>query len=864
MHRAVRFLPLLSILGLLAGPAAAAAQGTQATKAVETPPPPAPEPTLATSPKLKELVAADVPPGTRFPAPEVVVVLSLDVSAEGKVEKASVESGAGEPFDAAALAAARRFDFEPGRLTTGEAVPVTVTFRLRIQEPAAPPPPAPVKLTGYLLERGSRLPIPNVPVSAIVGDQVVARASTDGSGRFQIEVPGGEFRLVASPPDRQKLDLLVKAAAGEVREENYLLESTGGPNETVVSATAIQREVMKDVLTAEQVFTVPGSAGDTLKAVLNLPGAARPPFGAGLLVLRGSAPGDSKVFLESQQIPQLYHFGGIRSTYAPAFLQSVEFVPGNFSVDYGRAQGGIIDVRVRDPRQDGFHGQADVNLYDIGVEMEGGLGNGWSIGGAARRSWIDTILPLFIPKDANLSFSTAPRFYDFQFIAAWNPDASQKLRLIFYGSMDRLVALLDKPQRDPTITGALDARISFYNLQAEYQKTFAPNFRQDTSVVIGLQEIQTQIGPQYFFDLNVRRLSLRSTWTYGFSPQWELRGGVDAEMGRAAISVNLPNATGPNPLPPSSLPQIGAQLTTMYYSPAFFAELRWAPLPNLSILPGVRANWFSDINQWAVDPRLLARWEVVPGTVLRGAVGLYQQAPNPQKTNTATGNPYLLPERSLQTSIGVGQKIVDGVSLDVTAFYKDLTQQAIPNSNSNYDPAAARYTSTGTGRIYGLETLLKVAIGDSFSGWLAYSFQRSLRTDPPTAQVPFDFDQPNNLTVLGTYQLGRGWSAGARFRLVSGNPYTPIKSSVFDSATGVFVPEYGETNSDRLAAFWAIDLRVDKVWTFKDWTLTLYLDTQNVTNRKNQEGWTYNYDYTDRTPTTGLPILPILGLKGEW
>ncbi len=864
MHRAVRFLPLLSILGLLLGPVSALPQGTQATKAVETPPPPPPEPTLATAPKLKELVAADVPPGTKFPTPEVVVVLSLEVSADGKVERASVESGAGEPFDAAALAAARRFEFEPGRLDTGEAVPVTVTFRLRIQEPVAPPPPAPVKLTGYLLERGSRLPIPNVPVSAVAGDQVLARATTDGSGRFQIEVPGGEFRLVASPPDRQKLDLLVKAQAGEVREENYLLESAGGPNETVVSATAIQREVMKDVLTAEQVFTVPGSAGDTLKAVLNLPGAARPPFGAGLLVLRGSAPGDSKVFLESQQIPQLYHFGGIRSTYAPAFLQSVEFVPGNFSVDYGRAQGGIIDVRVRDPRQDGFHGQADVNFYDVGVEMEGGLGNGWSIGGAARRSWIDTILPLFIPKDANLSFSTAPRFYDFQFIAAWNPDASQKLRLIFYGSMDRLVAILDKPMRDPTITGALDARVSFYNLQAEYQKTFAPNFRQDTSVVIGLQEIQTQIGPQYFFDLNVRRLSLRSTWTYGFSPEWELRGGIDAEMGRAAISVNLPNATGPNPLPPSSLPQIGAQLTTMYYSPAFFAELRWAPLPNLSILPGVRANWFSDINQWAVDPRLLARWEVVPGTVLRGAVGLYQQAPNPQKTNTATGNPFLLPERSLQTSVGVGQRIVDGVSLDVTAFYKDLTQQAISNSNSNFDPAAARYTSTGTGQIYGLEMLLKVAIGDSFSGWLAYSYQRSLRTDPPTAQVPFDFDQPNNLTVLGTYQLGRGWSAGARFRLVSGNPYTPIKSSVFDSATGVFVPEYGETNTERLATFWAIDLRIDKVWTFKDWTLTLYLDTQNVTNRKNQEGWTYNYDYTDRTPTTGLPILPILGLKGEW
>jgi len=857
MTRLRRTASLLSLLVLLC--ASSPALGQQ-------PPPPATpaEPTLATPPRLKELVPADVPPGTKFPTPEVVVVLSLDVTAEGKVEKATVESGAGEPFDAAALSAGRRFEFEPGRLSTGDPVPVTVTFRLRIQEPVAPAAPPPVKLTGWILERGSRVPLAGVPVVARVGDRIVAGATTDGSGRFELEVPDAEFQLSASPPDHQRLDLLVKARPGEVREENYLLETKAGANETVVSASAIQREVMKDVLTAAQVATLPGSAGDTLKAVLNLPGAARAPFGAGLLVLRGSAPGDSKVFLESQQIPQLYHFGGIRSTFAPAFLESVEFVPGNFSVDYGRAQGGIIDVRVRDPRQDGFHGQADVNFYDVGVEMEGGLGKGWSLGGAARRSWIDTILPLFLPKDSNLSFSTAPRFYDFQFIAAWNPDASQRLRLIFYGSMDRLVALFDKPMNDPTITGSLDARVSFYNLQAEYSYTFAPNFRQDSSLVIGLQEINTQIGPQYFFDLNLQRLALRSTWVYEFSPQWILRGGLDIQLDRAKIAVNLPNGTGPNPLPPSSLPQIGAQLTTWIYSPAAFVELRWAPIPNLSILPGARANWFSGIRQWGLDPRLLARWEVVPGTVLRAGVGIYQQSPNEQKNNAVTGNPLLLPERSLQASLGVGQKIVDGITLDVTGFYKSLTQQAIPNPDANYNPSAPRYTSTGTGQIYGVETLLKVNIGERFAGWLAYSFQRSLRTDPPDSQRPFDFDQPNNLTVLGTYQLGRGWSAGARFRYVSGNPSTPVVGSVFDSATGVFVPVYGSTNTDRLAAFWALDLRIDKIWTFQGWTLTLYLDTQNVTNRGNQEGWTYNFDYTQRTPTTGLPILPILGLKGEW
>ena len=826
------------------------------------PPPPAP-PSLASAPRLKEVVPAELPPGTAFPAPEVAVVLSLDVGADGRVERASVETGAGEPFDSAALAAARRFEFEPARLSTGEAAPVTVTFRMRIQAPP-PPPKAPFTLEGRLLERGTRAPLAGVDVVARSGDRVLARATTDAEGRFSLAVPDPPFTLVAAPARHQRLDVVVDGRPGEQREETFSLETAGGPNETVVSATPILREVMKEVLTADQVFTLPGSAGDTLKAVLNLPGAARAPFGLGLLVLRGSAPGDSRVYLEGQEIPQLYHFGGLRSTFAPSFLESVEFVPGNFSVDYGRAQGGIIDVRVRDPRSDGFHGAADLNVYDVGVEMEGGLGGGWSIGGAFRRSWIDTFLSAIIPPDAHLSFSTAPRFYDFQFIATFRPDATQRLRLMFYGSMDRLVALLDQPSSDPTITGSFDALVSFYNLQADYQSTLSPTLRQDTSLVLGLQEIETQIGPQYFFDLRLRRLSLRSAFTEDFSGIVQGRAGIDLEIYGARISLNLPNSTGQNPVPPSTLPQIGTAQNVVLYYPAAFAELRIVPAPSLSILPGVRVDWYSDIHQWAIDPRLLVRWQAGPTTVLKAGVGLYQQPPQPGESAAVVGNPDLLPERSLQASLGVLQTLAEGVTLEVTPFYKALDRQVYANPASNYDPSAPRYTNNGTGQIYGVETLLKATFGDRFSGWIAYTFQRSLRTYPPSPQAPFDFDQPNNLTVLGTYQLGRGWSAGLRFRLVSGNPYTPIVSSAYDPSTGVYVPVYGANNADRLATFWALDVRIDKVWTFRDWKLTLYLDTQNVTNRKNQEGWTYNYDYSQRTELTGLPILPILGVKGEW
>ena len=61
-----------------------------------------------------------------------------------------------------------------------------------------------------------------------------------------------------------------------------------------------------------------------------------------------------------------------------------------------------------------------------------------------------------------------------------------------------------------------------------------------------------------------------------------------------------------------------------------------------------------------------------------------------------------------------------------------------------------------------------------------------------------------------------------------------------------------------------LDVRLDKEWTYDTWKLTLYIDVQNATNRGNQEGWSYDFDFSERSPLTGLPIAPILGLKGEW
>ena len=58
-------------------------------------------------------------------------------------------------------------------------------------------------------------------------------------------------------------------------------------------------------------------------------------------------------------------------------------------------------------------------------------------------------------------------------------------------------------------------------------------------------------------------------------------------------------------------------------------------------------------------------------------------------------------------------------------------------------------------------------------------------------------------------------------------------------------------------------MRVDKVWEFASWKLSAYLDVQNVYNRENTEDIGYNYDFSRNQPVPGLPILPILGIRGE-
>jgi hypothetical protein len=78
------------------------------------------------------------------------------------------------------------------------------------------------------------------------------------------------------------------------------------------------------------------------------------------------------------------------------------------------------------------------------------------------------------------------------------------------------------------------------------------------------------------------------------------------------------------------------------------------------------------------------------------------------------------------------------------------------------------------------------------------------------------------------------------------------------------VPVTGPTFGARLPSFNQLDLRVDKTFTFNRWRLSAYLDVQNVTRAENPEAVRYNFDYRRVHPISGLPLLPVLGIRGDF
>lgn len=617
-----------------------------------------------------------------------------------------------------------------------------------------------------------------------------------------------------------------------------------------------------------------------MRVIQNFPGVARAPFISGQLIVRGANPNQTLTFFDGVEIPLLFHLAGGPSVVNAEFLDRVDFYPGGFGARYGRAVGGVVDVASRKGASDTWHGVAKVDFLDASAFVEAPITKDVSVAAAARRSYIDVLLPLVLPRDPQGGAITIlPTYWDYQVRLdvgkrqAQNTDGYSTFSLFAFGSDDQLKVVATGGNRNADV--AVQFRTLFHRVIGNW------TYRRGN--------VQFKLTPYGGYDLasvnfGIAKLNA-DRWTAGLRQDLgvdlgkfvTLRAGADIFQQTLVGQAELPVISGtqfvsfPGAEPKTEVQRIGRTVPTFDGAVYVEADFKFGPL---SVTPGLRASqaFLGQEARNAFDPRLWVRFEPWDKTSIKGSIGLYTQPPQATDMEPPPfGTPSLTHEKAFQASLGVAQKLTDVINVDVTGFYNRRFENVVSPGRRivNEDGTVTNYRSSndGLGRAYGVEVLLRHEVTKNFFGWLAYTLSRSeeRRVGSASDYAVTSFDQTHILTAIASYRFPYGFELGARFRYVTGRPTSPLIHDADYQRLDAnrYSNTFGMFRSARVADFHQLDVRIDKYFVFEKWTLNLYLDVQNVYNKANVEATIYEYRGRYGVDVPGIPILPILGVRGQ-
>jgi TonB family protein len=848
----------------------------------------APAPQLTRAPELTHFATAAYPASEQEQGRAATVVLQLTINKTGSVDDVKVAEGAGDAFDAAAVQAARQFVFRPAEIDH-EPAAIRILYRYEFVLPPKTPPTA--IFAGAVRAAGSGKPVAGVHVTLDSGQSAV----TDPSGMFQLAdvTPGAHAVTLESPElTAQRTEEVFEAGqrleAGYEVALNTVAVATAAADdfEIEVAAPPLRKQVIATEISAGEARKVPGTQGDVLRVVENLPGVARAAVGSGQLVVWGAAPEDTRVYVDGVHIPRLYHNGGLRSVIASDWVESVELLPGGYGSAYGRGLGGLVGVTTSSIHGDAPHGAFALDLLDASASVRAPLSERLDVAIGVRRGHLQNVLGGVVDDKVEQYFPI-PHYYDGQARVRYSLNGTDSIELAGLLSADSIArSVVDA---DPARSARETNETGFQRIYLHYRAQAGDGSTINVTPFLGWDQsaleyvtgnTQTQVSNHSTLG------GLRASWRKPVEPWLQIEVGLDAEISSNALhrrgSIGAPPREGDlrvfGQFPPDQINTDAWQATLIGVAPYVEGDIALFD-KHLHVYPGLRVdpNVTSvsrrvagsstapavglSTEDFALEPRLSARYAFSDALSLRAAWGIYHQAPQPQDLSATFGNPALLSSRAMHWVLGANWEIVKGLSAELTGFYissDDLVVRSPLSSPLN----AQALVQQGEGRAFGQQILIREELAKGLFGWLSYSLvQSQRRLSSSDSYRPSDYDQTHVLTVVLSYELGAGFELGARVRYATGFPRSEVIDAFYDARRDLFQPIFGSQNGIRIPAFFQVDLRIAKHFDIAKTSLDVYLELQNASNQQNAEEIVYNSDYTKINYITGFPILPVAGLR---
>ncbi|MCC5813549.1 MAG: TonB-dependent receptor plug domain-containing protein [Leptospira sp.] len=583
-----------------------------------------------------------------------------------------------------------------------------------------------IKIQIDVIDKVGNEPLANTDIIIV---ETGSRIQTDSLGRVSTELPQlGRYNvriLGQESIDKRSIDVRFPGQKFTLfsGSESAGIQVKGKKDESNLSSIKLSNQEIK---------RLPGTQGDALRAIQALPGIVpaiqvgltpTPQFNINItgqpyrnsdrgdFSLRGAGPRANQTYFDGMPVSYPFHLGGQSSVFNNNIISDLEVLTGAYSVRYGYATGGIINVS---STENVVKRSTTINLNTFlsDAYIETPLWEGGYMLAGARKSYPNIFLlqayPKGIPEDAKYA-----DFSDFQWKFGTDLTQSQKLNMYFFGARD--IQGYTRAQAEFENSSSQDSRPpvgldrGFYTQGISHEWKLTDKIRHKISAsrnsfaeyyelqidnpltaenIFGLSNTTTQ---DLYFVENSLLMEILPGWTLDLGGNYrERKIGLQAEniTSRSSLFFDIFNQLI------SSDPTFRALVDgdgVRAIEKGGFAEtkVKWN---DFLLVLGIREDSYIQSGETLTSPRgSLAYTFQSTKTTIQGGTGVFRNAPvGIEQISTRSGNPNLGMESSEHNVLGISQAIGRDWIVKLEGF-RNIFRDLVVNDSFIQDPYAINY-----------------------------------------------------------------------------------------------------------------------------------------------------------------------------
>ena len=723
----------------------------------------------------------------------------------------------------------------------------------------------------------------------VYGSEPPIGTVTDEFGNFAFGVPVGRQKLRFSSVGFLTQDVDILAITGkevvlEVVLEPSLVELQ---DIEVVARHDKSRPINKLTVTGartfstEETFRFAGSLGDPARMVRSFPGVIPANDSRNDIIIRGNSPIGVQWSLDGVEIPNLNHFntgvgmtGGQVTMLNTNLLANSDFHMSAWPAPYGNAMAGIFDLQMRkgNNQKHEFWGQMGFNGIEAGSEGYFSKNSTSSYLVSYRYS-----IPDLMEKLGFYSGIT-PKYQDFTMKLNFDINKKNQLSVIgLYGSsgINFVTSEVGMVEFDEDLLGQYDQRIKIdaktYILGVTHRVDFTPKTKLTT--LLSFVRSDTHM-PVDTMSLRQPNAEWKTLWDeQALEDKYSLYSKIEHRFSytsliEAGVKYDLYNV---NYLEKESYSDERGIFTNVDEKGNFglwraYAQYRQNIASRLILTGGLHGMYLDMNNTYSVEPRFGARYTPVSKHTFALAGGLYSQMIPRSfyfiRTLTPQGeielsNKKLGFMKSAHADFSYSWSFASDWHFKAETYYQWLYNIPVKNDpNETYTILQAggagenvimregNLVNKGTGKNYGVEFTVEKFMSKNYYLLFNSTLYRSTYTNGFNKKewsTVFDGKYLFNLASGYELTLKKGWTlfADVKSSLAGGTRYTPVFEEESKQQRRL-VYDNSRINELQVRYYFRTDLRIGYRKNWKRFTDELAIDLQNVTNRKNIYGLSFD------------------------